>query len=299
MRGGNIKQLIERAAAAALCGALCAPSAARADEPLGIRVEAAVTADSNVTRAQGAGDKFSDQSFGFSLAKSHIFPVSEHTRFVALGKLGGERFGTYSGLSRTFLGLEGEYQYRPSGEFGAPTFGVFGRGYRDYYESHLRDGYRYTAGVRVLRSLTDRLDLYADLTYNRRDGRSKVFDGHDLAALVNLDFSLTQGGTLYAGAQYRHGDIVSTARPALEFVDIAKAIVEDDVFTDTQRFAYRIEARTIVTTLGYNLALKEGHSLDFSWRWVRSRATDDPGFTGAVPVRYFVSQFSLAYLFRF
>ena len=270
-----------------------------ADEPLDLRVDAYITADSNVTRAQRAGDKLSDQSLGFSVAKSHIIPMSAETRVVALGKLGGDRFDTYSGLSRIYVGIEGEFQYRESGAFDAPTFGIFGRGYRDFYDSHLRDGYRYTAGARVQQSLTDRLDLYAELTYNRRDGRSKVFDGHDVAVLANVDFSLTARGTLYVTGQYRRGDVVSTARPALEYIDVAKAIVQDDVFTDVQRFSYRIEASTVVTTLGYNVALAEGQSLDFSWRWVRSTATEDPGFVGAMPVRYFVNQLTLAYLVRF
>ena len=287
------------AVVAALPGLACAAVTAAADEPLDIRVDAQFTADSNVTRAQRAGDKLSDRSLGFSVAKDHVFPLSGQTQVVALGKLGGEHFDTHSGLSRMFAGVEGEFQYRESGAFDAPTFGVFARGYRDFYESHLRDGYRYTVGARVQRSLTDRLELYAELTHNRRDGRSKVFDGYDNAVLVNLDFSLAQRGTLYLTGQYRRGDVVSTARPALEYIDVAKAIVEDDVFTDVQRFAYRIAARTVVTTLGYNVALAEGQSLDISWRWVRSTATEDPGFVGAIPVRYFVNQVTLAYLVRF
>lgn len=299
MRGVSAGRLSGWTSASVLCVAVGLLSAAHADEPLNIHLEAKFTADDNVTRAQRSGDKLSDRSLGFSAAMNHVLPVSGQTRLVVVGKLGGERFDTYSGLSRTFVGIEGEYQYRASAAYDAPTFGLFGRGYRDFYESDLRDGYRYTAGVRALRSLTDRVDLYAELTYNRRDGSSEVFDGHDYAGLVNFDVSLSQKGTLYLNGQYRRGDVVSTARPALEYVDIAKAIVQDDVFTDTQRFAYRIEARTVIATVGYNVALAERQSLDFSWRWVRSSATSDPGFVGASPVRYIVNQLTLAYLLHF
>lgn len=286
-------------AMAVLICALCVPNALLAAEPLGIRIEAGFTADDNVTRSRSGPDKLSDRSFSVDLSKDLIVPVSEHTRLALLGFLGDEKFINYSGLSRLYYGVQGEYQYRTSGDLYAPTFAIFGRTSADKYESNLRDGYRYSVGINARRSLTEDIQLFGALTRNARDAKSAVFDTKDYSARLNLDYSISRSSTVYLGGEYRRGDVVSTARPALAAVDIADAIVQDDVFTDTARFSYRVKANTVLTTLGYNLALGEKQALDFSWRWVQSTPTTLPGFATPDRIRYVVNQFTVAYLLRF
>ncbi len=288
-----------RAMPAALClGLASAPSALLAEEALDIRVEASVTYDSNIARSRGAGNVLSDVIYNVNAGKNFIVPLDDHTRLTVLGNAGYEAFNRYSRLSRYFVGVQAEFQYRPSGEFAAPTFGLFGSAAADFYDSRLRDGYRYSAGVRVQRPLTDQLDLFAALAYNVRDGRSKVFDVKDYSARVNLDYSVSAKGTAYLGADYRRGQSVSSAVPELAFVDIAQAIVRDDAFTDG-RGAYRLKAETWIATLGYSHGLDEGQSLDFSVRWIQSTAISRPTFPGAGIVRYYDTQATVAYLIRF
>jgi hypothetical protein len=274
-----------------LLGALCAPSILLAAEPLDIRIEAGFTTDDNVTRARGA-DRLSDQSYSLNLSKSLDIPVSQHTRLLLLGFLGGEKFRAYTGLSRYFYGIQGEFQYRASGEFGSPIFGAFVRGSKDQYESDLRDGYRYSAGFTVRKPVTDRIHLFGNLAYNVRDGKSIVFDNKDWSARLNLDYALTRSGSVYLGGEYRRGDVVSTA-PSLAYANIAEA--QDDAYTGIVRWAYRLKAGTALATIGYNVAFGEGQALDVSWRWVQSTPTSAPGNT----VRYFDNQFTVAYLIRF
>jgi hypothetical protein len=284
---------------AALLGVLWGPAAGLAAQFFDFRVEAAYTYDDNVTRSAGAGNVLSDRFFTLSLNAGKNFRLGQHTRLVAGLFLGGDGYDKYDGLSRYFGGIQGELQYRASGEFDAATFGLFLKGSRDQYDSELRDGYRYTAGVRVLKPLSDRFDLFAALAYNKRDGKSKVFDTQDYSARVNLDYAVARGSTVYFGAEYRYGDVVSTSPASLPLITIAEAVVVDDVFTDTQRLDYRIKADTVITTLGYNLAFGERHSLDFSWRWVQSTATEAPAFGTTGKPEYKVNQYSIAYLFRF
>jgi hypothetical protein len=301
-QGGRLGIRLARAAVAALwLGVWCAPAAVLADEgeALDIRVETSVTADNNVARSRGEGNRLSDVIYNVNVGKGHVIPLTDNTRISLLGTAGVEVFNRYSGLSRFFLGIQGEFQYRPSGEFDAPTFGIFGRAAADLYQSSLRDGYRYNVGARVLQPLTDRVDLFGSLAYNVRDGRSKVFDNKDYSGRLQLDYSLTQKGTLYLSGEYRRGETVSTARPELAFVDIAEAIVRDDAFTDTERQAYRLRARTAIATLGYSLGLDEDQALDFSIRWIRSTALSRPSFPGAETIRYFDTQATVAYLIRF
>ena len=285
----------------ALClGLAPTPSMLLADEAeaLDIRVEGSVTYDNNIARSRGTGNVLSDVIYNINAGKNFIFPLTENVRATVLGTAGYEGFSRYSGLSRFFLGVEGELQYRASGEFAAPTFGLFGRSAVDFYDSDLRDGYRYTVGGRVLQPLTDKVDLFAALAYNVRDGKSKVFDNKDFSARLNLDYSLSAKGTLYFGAEYRRGQTVSSARPELAFVDVAEAIVLDDAFNDG-RAAYRLKAKTWIATLGYSLGLQEDQSLDFSVRWVQSTAISRPTFPGAGIVRYNDTQATVAYLIRF
>ena len=130
---------LDCAAIIALSAMLAVPCALRADDSPGLNVEAAATVDSNVTRSRGA-DKLSDTVLGVKVSKSLTVPISSNTRLTVLGAVGAERFDRYTGLSRVFLDVNGEYQYRPSGAFDAPTFGVFFNSTVEQYQSTLRDG---------------------------------------------------------------------------------------------------------------------------------------------------------------
>jgi len=299
----GIFPLMGARSAAVVCTAVLAlaPLCSLADDSHAIRIDANFTADSNVTRAKNAQDRLSDRSFGLTLGKGFEFPIagSEPVRLLVSGLLGSEKFQTYAGLSRNFAGAEAELQYRPSAEFGAPTFGVFLHGYRDAYESALRDGYRYSAGVSVRKSVTDRIDLFATLAGNTRDSRSTVFDTQDRSARLNLDYALTRTGTLYLSGEYRRGDVVTTTPASVATESIARASVRDDVFTGAQRTAYRVDARSVLGTLGYNLAFDEGRALDISWRFVRSTPTTSPALAAGATIRYDVNQLSVSCLILF
>ena len=279
--------------------ALWTPLVVHADEDsLGLLIEGSFNGDSNVTRSRGA-DKLSDRSLGLRVTKNHVIPHTDNARLALSGFAALDGFDRYRGLSNVAAGVQGEYQYRASGEFSAPTFGVFARATVEAYDSYLRDGYRYSAGVRVLQPLTDRLDFFGAVAYNDRDGRSKVFDGHDYSARFNFDYAVSGKDTIYLGGEYRRGHATSTARPSLDYVDIAEATVQDDAFPNSGRWAYRFKAHTEIATLGYNLGLREDHSLDMSLRWVRSTALERPTYPGAGTVRYYDVQAGVSYLIRF
>jgi uncharacterized protein YhjY with autotransporter beta-barrel domain len=263
------------------------------DDPL--RVEAGIAFDDNVNRARASEDKLSDEIYSVNVAKGMIFPLGSNSRVVASGFVNGEKPRRILGLERVSLGVQGEFQYRTSGEFGAPTFGAFARAVFDEYHSDLRSGYRYSLGVNLRQPLTDRLDLFAALASNSRHAESDVFDGREYAARFNLDYSLGRQGIVYLGGEYRRGDVVSTGRSALDISTIAKAFVFDDAFTTRGFISYRIEAKTVLWTLGYNRPLGPRDSIDFSLRHLYATPTD----AAASSSRYVVNQYSAAYLMRF
>lgn len=295
------------AAAAALVPALAPGFAHALDfEFTAARVEASLTADDNVTRA-GGSDALRDTILGVRASKGVTIPVSTRTRAIIQGFLGGEKFQKYDGLSHNFFGAQADYQFRSSGEFGAATYSVFVRTQAEYYKSDLRDGYRHAYGVTVLKPLTDRVTFLGALQQNIIDGKSEVFDTQNTALRANFDWNLNTWNTMYAGAEYRKGDFVSTAcrncdpNKTLGLVNTATPnIIQDDAFTDTIRDAYRLKANVIVATLGYNHAFGGGQSLDLSWR----RATSSLAQSAIAPATksdfaYTVNQYSLAYLVRF
>ena len=162
----------------------------------------------------------------------------------------------------------------------------------------MRDGYRTALGVSWRQPLTDRLELFAALAHNERYADSAVFTTRDNSGRLNLDWAVGPRSLLYVGAEYRRGDIVSTGRPTLEDVDIAKVLVADDAYPGKNFFSYKFEGRTWLTTLGYNLGLGPRDSLDFSWRRAESTPSLRPSFATSAS-SYIANQYSIVYLTRF
>ncbi|HEY7674261.1 MAG TPA: hypothetical protein VH867_03465 [Burkholderiales bacterium] len=299
-RGGSIPSRAGFAVATALVGAAVLPGIAHgADvEFTATGIEASFTSDRNVSRSS-ADERLSDTFFGVRVSKGFLLPVSTRSRAVFQGFAGGEKFRTYTGLSHAFIGGQGDFQYRSSAEFAAATFGAFFRTQAEYYDSELRDGYRHVFGLSVLKPVTDRMQFFGALQQNISDGKSTVFDTKSTSLRGNLDWSLGRSDTLYLGAEYRRGDIVSSGTQSLARINVADALVQDDAFSDQGYLAYRFQSNTWLATLGYNRAFAERHSVDISYRRVQSKPLHPSAYGSVSDVRYVVNQLSLAYLMRF
>src|SRR5215472_11405897 len=166
-----------------------------------VQIELGYTYDDNVTLGRTSDEILWDQFVSLNVSASRAFPISDNTRLVVTGLLGGEKYFNYNGLSNLSGGLDVELQYRRSGAFDAITFAAFARGWLVNYDSHLRDGSHYSAGVNARGAVTDRISLFGELAWNQRRAQSEVWDLTDYSALVNLDYSVGRG-TLYATGQY-------------------------------------------------------------------------------------------------
>lgn len=275
------------------------PSAFADLRDIRVRLTADATYDDNVSRAR-EDDKLYDSFGTLNLGVSYPWRLSATSRLIVSANAGGEKFKRYSGLDRLYANIQGELQYRKSGEFSEPIWAVFVRQGEDWYDSTLRDGYRTSVGFSVRKPVTDRVSLFSALGYNQRDGRSKVFDTREVSLRANLDYSLSRRQTLYFGLEGRDGDLVSTARPKLAYFDIADAVIQDDVFTDTTRFSYRFKAYTGIATIGYNLALGEHAALDLAYRAAYARPHDQPPeVVTADTIDYSANLVTLSILIRF
>lgn len=253
--------------------------------------------DDNVTRAQEGGNKLADQSLSINLSRPAIFPISDHTRTLLTGTLGAEKFLNHDGLSRLTGSIQGELQYRSSAEFGKPVLALFAKISAEEYQSDQRDGFRYSTGLSLRKTLTDRIRIFGAVAHNERNGKNAVFDNKDNSARINLDYQLKASGTLYLGGEYRKGDIVISA-PYWNVY--GSAYTPDDVFRNWQLYNYRLNGNTMLYKLGYNLALGPRSSIDFSWNRARSATSYVllPSWN-KYSVSYTTNQYSLAYLVRF
>jgi hypothetical protein len=279
------------------------PAAARARSRWSIvdrlQVDLGYTYDDNVTRGRTGDEILADQLLGLNVSASGALRIDDNVRLVVTGLISGEKFNRYNGLSNLSGGLEAEIQYRQSGAFDAITYAAFARGWLDNYASHLRDGSHYSVGVSARGALTDRIALFGELAHNERHAQSEVWDVIDHSALLNLDYSLGESGTLYLTGQYRRGDVVSDGHGTLVNVSLAKVFVLDDAFPNQQWFAYRSDARTWISTIGYNVPLGHQASLDISWRRVHSTPTTHLNFDVEGSLRYVGNQYSIVFLKQF
>lgn len=253
--------------------------------------------DDNVTRAQEGGNKLVDQSWSANLSQPATFPISDHTRVLLTGTLGTEKFLHHDGLSRLAVGIQGEFQYRSSAEFGTPVLALFAKISAEEYQSDQRDGFRYSTGISLRKAMTDRIRIFGAVAHNERNGNNAVFDNRDDSARINLDYQLNVSGTLYLGGEYRKGDMVISA-PYWNVY--GSAYTPDDVFRDWLLYNYRLNGNTMLYKLGYNLALGPRSSFDFSWN--RAQSTTSyvllPSWN-KYSVSYTTNQYSLVYLVRF
>jgi uncharacterized protein YhjY with autotransporter beta-barrel domain len=264
-----------------------------------VNVDGGFSWDDNVTRGREDADRRADRIFSLGLSTSRPFRLGANTRLVATALANGEKLDRNAALGRFAAGGQGEVQYRTSGAFDAMTFGFVGRAMYERYESSLRTGPRYFVGVNARRAITDRIELFAEVGGNARDGRSDVFRWRDWSAKVNVDWSLGPRGLVYLTGEYRRGDTVSSGHPSLLNLALADVFVADDAFEAQELVAYRFDARTLIGTLGYNLPLGARDSLDFSWRRIEATPTRRPSFDFSGPLRYQDNQYSLVYLMRF
>ena len=267
--------------------------------PPRFQLEAGITHDDNVTRSRTDADRRADQLYAVQLGRDWDLALNGATRVTLNALAGGEAWGRYRKLDRAFAQGQATLEYRGSGEFSAPTFGLFARAAADAYRSTLRSGQRYALGASVSAPLTDRIDALGIVAYDNRQARSAVFSGHGWSARVNLDYAVSDVGTLYFGADYRDGDTTASGGPSLENIDIAEVFVADDAFAAQQFLTYRFKGRTVLAVLGYNHGLGHGVALDLSWRHARTTPRQGLPFASSVADRYVANQFALSVLWRF
>ncbi|MBI5431014.1 MAG: hypothetical protein HY938_11245 [Nitrosomonadales bacterium] len=287
---------LHRPALALIAALLLCPAAHSAATDT--QADAGYMLDDNVTRAKQGGSNLTDRSYSINLSRPAIFPLDERARAVLTGSLGGEQFARHHGLNRFTGAVQGELQYRGSAEFSSPVFALYAKISAEQYRSDLRDGFRYAAGISLRQALTDRIRIFGAVTRNRRDGNHAVFDNRDNSARIHLDYSPGNRATVYLGGEYRRGDIVISGSPLWSSFN-PNAYTPDDAFSGGAIYSYRFDGTTLLTTLGWNMALGPRDAIDISWKRARSSVEYVTSSWSKSTLGYLTNQYALAYLVRF
>ena len=255
--------------------------------------------DDNVTRTFDGGGKLSDQSISVNFSLPASIPVSTNTRAIVTGSLGAEIFSEYGELSNVSGSIQGVYQYRNSAEFGTPVWGLFANLGMIDYQSTQRDGLVYAAGVSVQKSITDKIRMFGAISHNERDGSHDVFKNKHDAVLINLDYEVRSLGTIYLGGEYRQGYIVISA-PFWTWYTTSypSRIALDDAFPNST-YSYLVDGDTQIFKLGFNLAIGQESSMDFSFNQIDSTATYWTSTFQTASLSYSTNLYSVAYLTKF
>jgi hypothetical protein len=225
--------------------------------------------ESNVNHAAFSPDVLDDFAFAPQASVGKYYQLTDDDGLSVAANARGAIYGQYDGLNHVYGG--GAFALRHKFGLGAyaPWLRLHGTAGYAEYDSALRDGGLYAAGVRLGRRFSSRLDAWIDYTFDYRDGPNSpastpgksgdVFTlaGHQLSIRSNL--LLTDRLMMSAGYGVRFGDVYANRSPVVGWrwrraAGAVDAQTRDDAFPG---FSYRIDSATT-----HSFALEASYALD-------------------------------------
>jgi hypothetical protein len=272
-----------RGARAVLGGILLALAAPPAAAEHHVRVnwsgELGGGSDDTVGNAAEDADRRDSAVVSAGVNLDYVRTLTPSTALRLRGGLQGEGYEAHDKLSHGRLLAMARLSHRPTGGFYMPTFAGWLSAAAVEYGSAMRSGTELRAGAFVSEPLTTALSLRAGVAALERRADNAVFDLSHWSASLDLDWAVAAGFTLYAGYQFQDGDLVSTGSVPPKSSHIsggcgaASACDPDDALYN--QFAYRIQGRTHVATLGGNVPLSPALALDAQVRRVEATAGEN------------------------
>jgi hypothetical protein len=289
-------RLRRRAGVALLAlAALLSAGPAQAENHVRIHVSGDVASgfDNNVNNAQKDADI---RESGFASANGNLDyqrMLSLYTTLLLRGSVLAERWNSFEGLSNAKATAMARVLYRGDGDFYTPTYAAWLSAAAWEFDSAIRDSNEYRAGAFISENLTTQITGRFTLGANRRESDGLVFDLSGYSASVNLDWVPAPRAVIYTGYQYYVGDVTSTASQSFWIVEAAEAIEADDAFggLDGGLFAYRLDAKAQIATLGFNYAFSRKLSADVQGQYINTRATSRIDYERVVGVVSLLARF--------
>lgn len=161
--------------------------------------------------------------------------------------------------------------HRPGRSFRSPVLAVDVSGGARHSASAIRAGWDSRAGLSATVPLTHRVVARTGVAQSWREAsHGRAFDLDSTSYTLDLDWRLGDGRTVYAGVRVDDGDFTVTGRgfgivepkdQHLYLEPRASAIDADPAFGQDW-WAFRVDGTTATATLGMNVPLAPGMSLD-------------------------------------
>ncbi|HEX5056952.1 MAG TPA: hypothetical protein VFX02_10695 [Gammaproteobacteria bacterium] len=267
----------------ALCLLLSAlPARAGRGDPWGTGAAVSVLSDDNVTRA-AAGDAREDNAVQLRADAYYSFDFSLNHSLIVTGHVLDESYRDFDGISSLQAGLEAEYRFRTRRGFGAPVYSFYVSDTQADYETDNRDGATLEYGLRLRRQYTDRIALAAGAAHSERTAEGRVFDLEQARYYAQLDYAVPNLFQAYLAYHYIDGDVysISPVTPAAYGgdPDFYEATELDPAFNGARPWwAYRLDARTDVLRLGFNMAFDGDNAIDIAVDNIGSETKNRPEY---------------------
>jgi len=239
--------------------------------------ELAYVYDDNIRLAQNKEDIRDDQFLSAALRAKGGRSLDDFTLLNYGGSFSYNKLDTFETLDNYEIEANVRYRFALTSGFTSPIYTLGARIGGQEFDTEMRDATFVELSADLNKWLTTTINMTLGLGYRARESKSEVFDTRDARIFLNFDTNFSNTDLVYTTFTYINGDTVSSATPSLGIVNAADAIEPDDAFggIETNQFAYRLKANTVVFTLGYNRILTRDLSLDFSARYIESESTKD------------------------
>jgi len=261
-----------------------------------VDVDAGVTYDDNLTRAQQSVDTRADFAFPIAVAARTPIALGGYDAVVFGADARAEAFARYHGLNNIAVGVSAEYRHKFDLGYAAPWLALTGSAAYYGYREDLRDGSRFSlrasAGKRFTEDFDASIGAFVDRRYASHDEpvvpgiSGKPFDLRGHGAFATVGYACTEQLFLGATVSVRRGDVVSTTSRGFAIFAASTAIAEDKAFGD-EIYAYRLRGTTLSASGTASWALSNHSSINLLYADERTRALNNLDYRShAVSLRY-------------
>jgi len=237
----------------------------------------------NLTRAQHAEDRRSDQAFALQAAGTYAYAVSGSDVLTASLEAHSEAYRRYGGLDLVAVGATATARHKFGVGSSVPWVLAAISAARENYSDDTRDGGRLRVVLEMGRRISAALDASIGVASEHRYGdfdppsrvpgySSRVFDLRGKSAYARAGLGVGEQLFFAGHIAVRRGEVESTSRQNLAIFLASDAIAEDPAFNDPGLYAYRLHATTYSALLTASFAMTERASINLTYADSHSRA---------------------------
>ena len=261
------------------CASAACLAATAAGAPPIFDLDASVTYDDNVSRAELDRDIEEEFLLELGAGATKRQRLGERSGLVYRGRVvfeGHERFEALNNFGITgFLA----YRFKPVSRYTSPWFSLEGSlTLREHNDSEIRDGLSSSIAALAGKRFTERVSARGGVVFEHRSAfDGEAFDTTRRRAFAGPTFEPARKWQLYGNYSVARGDVVSSARPNTKITPAAEVIEPDAAFGlacgaaaggRLGECAYRLDATSHSLRVGANYAVNRILTLDLHSRYL-------------------------------